>query len=453
MITKLTIAVAASFLLAATAHAQISLSSAVSLALRSDPKIAAAQADVDKARASLSEAKDAYVPIVGTSGGVGKSTGVPLSVPQIFTMQAQSLVFNFSQRDYVRAAHAGWDATQFQLQQAKDDAVADVVTTYLALDLAQQRRDAAKEALAHADRLLSIVHDRVDAGQDAHIEIPRADRTAVGIRQQILHLNTEITTLSDHLARITGLPGMSPEAVHSSIPALPDVATLADLSTAPAPNTNPAIQAALANALAKQAEAHGDARYLYRPQIAFGAYYSRITTDFTNYSVYYPAFNSDNPRFSGLSRNSLSLGIEIKVPLLDQAHRAKARQSAAAARRAELDAHIAQDSFLEGRLKLSSATSELALQAQAAQDDVEIAQDQLDAVMIQVNAGTTPSGTPLTPKDEQNARLGVAQRKLDVLKAQADLTQTEINLLQQTGRLSAWLQSAPPQPPSTGTLK
>jgi outer membrane protein TolC len=368
-------------------------------------------------------------------------------------MSAQSLVFNFSQRDYIRSAHAGWDAAQFSLQQAKDDAVADVVTTYLALDNAQQRRDAAKEALDHAQSYLAIVHDRVDAGQDAHIEIPKADRTVVGIRQQMLHLNTEISTLSDHLARITGLPGMSPAAVHDSIPALPDPTTLSDLSSARSVTADPGIQSALANAISKRAEARGDSRYLYRPQIAFGAYYSRITTDFTNYAVYYPAFNSTNPRYADLSRNSLSLGVEIKVPLLDQAHRAKARQSAASATRAELDARMAQDTFLEGRLKLSNTAMELTLQAEAAKDDVDIAQDQLDAVLIQVNSGNSPSGTPLTPKDEQNARLAVAQRKLDVLKARQDLEQTEITLLQQTGRLSAWLQTSPPQQPSAGVLR
>ena len=107
------------------ADAQISLSSAVDLALRNDPKIKMARADVDKAKAMLSESKDAFVPAVSTSGGIGKSIGVPLAVPVVFSITAQSLVINFSQINYVRAADAGADAAGYALAQVQSDVVQD----------------------------------------------------------------------------------------------------------------------------------------------------------------------------------------------------------------------------------------------------------------------------------------------------------------------------------------
>ncbi|MFC6644230.1 TolC family protein [Granulicella cerasi] len=284
---------------ASTAYAQISLSSAVDLALRSDPRVQSARADADKARATLSEAKSAYVPVVGAVGGVGKGTGVPLSVPTIFTISAQSLVWNASQVDYIRAAHFGWNATQFALQQAEDDVAEDAVYTYLALNNAQQRKAAAQRALDHAAKLVRITQDRVNSGVDAHIELPRAHRTMIGIQLQMLTTDSEVAQLSDHLARLTGLNGSQPSTESDTIPSIPDVATLTS-EHLPPETISPALEAAQANERAKMSQASADSKYLYRPIVGFGANYARITTDFSSYSTYYPAFKKDD-----LSRNSL----------------------------------------------------------------------------------------------------------------------------------------------------
>lgn len=432
---------------AASATAQISLSSAVGLAVHSSPKVAAAQAEVDRSRAALSETKDAYVPVIVANGGVGESTGVPLGLPTVFTMSAQSLAFNMSQSQYIKAAKLGWNSAQLALKQAQDDVAEDVVNTYLALDNAQQSRAAAQDALDHAQRLLEIVQDRVAAGTDPHIELPQTDLTVTQIEQQLAHTDTQIATLSDHLARLTGLTGSEPSALHHSIPALPDASALSQ-GMAPSPSNNPGIRAAFLNADAKQATARGDARYLFRPQISFAASYARITTAFSNYALYYPAFNPANDNFP-VSYNALSVGVNITLPLLDQAHRARARQSAAEAKKALADARQQQNQFIEGELKLQRSTSDLEYSARIAKDQEEIAEDQLQAVLVQLQPNAqTPNGQPLTPKDEQNARLAVAQRRLDLLKAQLQLEQAKVTLMRQTGQLSAWIQAGLPATPS-----
>ena len=89
------------------AHAQLSLSASVDLALKADPRVHLAQADVDKARAVLSQTKDAYVPNLSMNGGTGEATGVPLGLPVVFSISSQSLLFSFSQKDNVRASAAG----------------------------------------------------------------------------------------------------------------------------------------------------------------------------------------------------------------------------------------------------------------------------------------------------------------------------------------------------------
>ena len=107
MRVKLTLAatlLAGSALCMCEAHAQIALQSAVDLALKNSPRIRAAQADLRKAMAARGEVKDAYVPAVSTEAGYGQSTGAPLGVPVVFSVSSQSLVFSFSQRDYLRSA-------------------------------------------------------------------------------------------------------------------------------------------------------------------------------------------------------------------------------------------------------------------------------------------------------------------------------------------------------------
>lgn len=421
-------------------QAQVSLASAVDLAFRNDPKILAARTDIVRTRAVLSQAKDAFVPVVNAEGGVGRSTGVPLGLPTIFTINAQSLAFNWSQRDYIRSARSGWDAAKYSLQEAEDDAAEDVAKTYLALDNAQQRKVAAEDALNHAQQLLRIVNDRVTAGEDPHIEIPQTDLTVIDMQEQLVSINNDIATLSDHLDHLTGLRDAQLGALHTSIPPLPS-ATEIDGSGAPAPMSNPGIEAAFASAAAKRETAAGDKRYLYRPRMEFEAEYSRITTAFSNYETYYPAFNpANNPN---ISYNALSVGVSVQVPLFDQGHRAQAAQSAAEARRAELDALDQQNQFLEGNLKLRLSTTNLDFAARRAQDNAEIAQDQLEAVLTQLKPGAvTPSGQPLTPKDEQNARLAVAERRLDLLNAELQLDQAKITLMRQNNELAGWLHAA-----------
>ena len=200
------------------------------------------------------------------------------------------------------------------------------------------------------------------------------------------------------------------------------------------------ISAAFAAAQAKQYTALGQKNYLLRPQVAFNAEYSRITTDFTSYTAYYPGFDQ-----RGNSFNSLSLGVEITVPLLDMVHRAKYREAVADAAHSLAEAQEQQLQFLDGRDKLRHSAAELAARTRLANLDRDLAQDQLDAILVrlQADAGAV-QGEQLTPKDEQNARLQERLRRLDMLTADLQLQQAEVTLLRQEGSLSNWLAATIP---------
>ena len=268
---------------------QLSLSSAVDLALRNDPRMKMAQADVMRARGALSEARDAYIPSVGATGGYGTSTGVPLSVPILFSITAQSLVFNFSQKDNQRAAQNALRAAELSMQEIREQIAEDVVLTYLDLDHEQRRRAALSEEYGIAQRLVTIVEKRLEAGDDTRLELLKSQRTALLVLQQQQQAETEVADLSDHLSRLVGLPGTPIVTDPASIPQLPDPATLTG-----EPQQSFGVQAAYANAQSKLQTAFGVNRYKLRPSIGFGANYSRIYTNHTNFISYYPTFAGKN---------------------------------------------------------------------------------------------------------------------------------------------------------------
>ncbi len=432
--TRLATGLAMLAALAGAAPAQISMSSAVDLALRNDPRVKSAQAEVVKARADLASTHDAYIPTVGISGGYGGSTGVPLSVPVVFSIASQSLLFNFSQKDYVRAASSAVRAADLAYQETRDKVAEDAVVTYLDLDNAQQRQVAMLDERAAANRLVAIVQDRETAGQDTRIDLLRAQHTAAQILVQQLQLEDEIATLQDHLGHLLGLPGTTLRTVSDSIPELPATASMANDNS-----DSFAIQSAFAGARSKQETAFGAARYRFRPEFSFGANYSRISTSHTNYPLYYPGFQGGEH----LSDNALSIGIQIQIPIFDRGHQDRARSAEADAIHSLFDAEDQRNQFLEERFKLRHSIEELSARSDLAEIDRDLAQEQLNAVLVQLQAeNANASGPPLTPKDEQNARLQQSARTIDLLNAKYEVRQAQVNLMRQTGTLDDWLKSA-----------
>ena len=88
------------------AVAQVSLYTAVDMALRGSTAVRLAETDVRKAAAVLSETRDAYLPNLVVGSSLGYSYGFPIGQPSVYNVSSQSLLFTFSQKDYTRSARA-----------------------------------------------------------------------------------------------------------------------------------------------------------------------------------------------------------------------------------------------------------------------------------------------------------------------------------------------------------
>jgi outer membrane protein TolC len=420
-----------------SARAQMSLSTAVDLALRSNPKVRGAQADVVRAAAQVSQTHDVYVPAITAGAGLGQAYGYLPNPPTLFTINGGSLVFSASQRSYIRSAQAGLNAAQLALRDVREAVAEDTALTFLALDHDQQREAILRQQLGYANTLGTIVQERVDAGQDTQIDLTQAKLTAAQLRLAVLHAEGDTATDREHLARLVGLPSATLTA-DDNFPTSP--VGLGEPSDA-APNgyANAAVASAFANADAKRLQARGDARFHFWPQINLVAQYNRYAT-FTNSFATLQKIDSINGT-TILASDEGAFGVQISLPLLDKYRSAKARESAAEASRALFDAQGAQIDALNGQTRLRHSILELQAQAEVAALQQQLAQQQLDIIRLQTQSAS-PEGPQMTPKDEQNARIAERDKYLAVIDDSFQLHQAEIQLLRESGELESWLNSS-----------
>jgi outer membrane protein TolC len=415
-----------------SATAQVSLYTVVDLALRNSTSVRMAQADVMRAAAGLTESKDVYIPNFTLGSSLGYSYGFPLGEPSVFKVSSQSLLFTFSQPDYIRSARAALRSAEFSLKDVRGQVVLDASLDYIQLDKAQQTIAALDQEKEYVNKLVSIEEDRVLAGVESRVELTRAKLTAAQIDLKRIHLQNDAELIRQQLAHLTGLSADSFITSSGSIPPAPSNLVLPEGGQSITVQ-NAGVQAAQANAKSKMYISFGDSRQTLRPQLAFGMDYS-LFAKFNNYDQFYQHFQYNN----------FDIGIQIMVPLFDASLKAKERRSAADAARANAQADQTRDTVNEQVFQLQKSLTELAAQQRVTQLQAELAQEQLDAITTQLNNGSGSATAPvLTPKDEQQARIQERQRYEDVLDANYAVMRAELSLMRSTGSIEDWAKTAP----------
>ncbi len=393
-----------------------------------------AEADVRRAVAGVEETRDAYMPNFVLGSGLGYSYGFPVGQPSVFNATSQSLLLSFSQPDYIRSARASLKAAQFSLKDTREKVAAEAASDYIELTADTQELTALDQQHDYGQRLIDIEQQRLTAGFDSRMDETRAELGNAQLELRRIHLQKHTALLAARLSHLTGLPEASLTTEPRTIPAPPTFALDQD-AIAVSLNENSAIRAADAAALSKQYVARGDQRQNYRPEIAFALQYSRYAK-FNNYAEYYLRFQ----------HNNFDVGVQISLPLFDAVRRAKARGSSADAVHAEEQATQSRLQLSEQVLELRNSLDELAAQGKVAQLQSDYAREQLQSVTTQLQSGTgTNGGTPLTPKDEELAKIEERQRYTEMIDANLQLEVAQINLLRSLGRLEDWARQAPKQ--------
>jgi outer membrane protein TolC len=416
----------------ACAPAQVSLTTVVELAQKNSSKVLLAQADVQKASSELAQSRDAFVPTVTFGSGLPAfpEVGFTGSLPTIWGSQVQSMVFSMPQIRYIQAARAGLHAAQLALKDAKEQVALDASTTYIEMDTVNIELNAVHEQEQEAARLVAIEQQRTDAGIDPLNSLLQVQLTAAQLKLNRLHLETRNATLAKQLADLTGLPVGSIMADHSSIPEIPAI------SADEAPLSNPGLESAQAIAHSRELAAKGDQEHpWFLPEVGFGAIYNRNTTLLNNIRNYFA---------SPLPADNFSTGFSIHVPLFDLGLHAKAKESAAEALRARVEADEAKRQNDLQITELNASLRELDAEAEVARLKQEIAEEQLKSVAAQLELGNGATNTPgappqLSPTAEQQARIDERQKFMDSLDAGLDLSKARLGLLRALGHMQDWL--------------
>ena len=425
---------------ATTAAAQMSLTSAVDVAVRSHPRVRSAEADLERARAALKETRDVFVPSVTAGAGLGQAYGYSTNPPTLFSISAGSLVYNPAQFSYIRSARAGLRSAELALQDVREAVAQDTALAVLALQHDQQREAVIRQQAEYAGALVTIVQQRLDAGQDTQISLTQAKLTAAQFRLALLRAQDDTTNDRAKLARMLGLPenGLS---LDSNFPEKPLPDDLAPVQVGSHPSA--AIASAFANAEAKQQQAIGDAKFRYRPQINLFGQYNRYATFSNSFKQLKQTYVDKDTGNSLLTANEWFVGVQISVPLFDKLRTDKARESAADASKALHDAENAENDALDGQNRARHVISELQAQAEVAGLQQQLSQQQLEVIRVQLQNGNgNPDGPQMTPKDEQNARIGEREKYLALVDADFQLHQAQVQLLRQMGQLLTWLRPA-----------
>ncbi len=410
------------------AHAQVSLATVVDLAQRNSTAVRMAAADVQKAQAALNQITDAYIPSLTIGSQIGYSHGFPTGQPSVASATLQSLVYSAPQHQYGRAAKAGLDAANLNLKDAKEQAALDASTTYIEMDTVNSELAAARQQEDFATALVHIETERSDAGVDSSLDMLQARLTAAQLRLKRLHLQSRADTLAKQIAVLTGLPVGSITPDHASIPEIPAIT-----ADTPARST-PGLDSASALAQSRQLKAHGDQLATSHFQIGFGAVYNYDSDELNSYSTYYKNFTPNN----------VSFGLQIQFPLFDFSRHEIAKQSAAEALRAKVEAEQARNQNDVQIATLTGNLHELDAQAEVASLKQQIAAEQLKAVLTQLDLGNGASSGPnaqaqASPKAEQLARIDERQKFQDALDASLDLAKARLGLLRALGHMEDWL--------------
>jgi len=112
---------------------------AIELALRNSVAGSAARADVERAQATVRQARDVYWPQMTAGSALGYSNGFPLSLeglaPSLFNVTIQGFVFNLAQRQYIHAAQSDAATAAAQSADRRNDIIMETALDYIQLDL------------------------------------------------------------------------------------------------------------------------------------------------------------------------------------------------------------------------------------------------------------------------------------------------------------------------------
>lgn len=180
----------------------LSLADARSLALRSNPELAATMLDTAVARGELRQAGvlrfNPAGDVLGANGGNGLEAGLSQEV-EVFGQRGRRIA----------AARAGMDRARFSVRNATRRLIGDVDREFYRLAAAVRRAALAEEILALNERLADVAGRQLEGGEISRLDYNLALVELGRSRSRVLAERRQQQQLTIALARLTGLTSVT----------------------------------------------------------------------------------------------------------------------------------------------------------------------------------------------------------------------------------------------------
>ena len=307
----------------------------------------------------------------------------------------------------------------------QDDVVYRVATLYLDAQQSTQALDVARRQVESLTKVQQNVHERVVEGQELAIQEKRAQLNIAKAAQRVDSMSVEMENAEQALAVALGFPAedrVQPsrqEVLNPQTPGSEAAAVDAAITN------NKEIKLMESQMQAKNLEIRGYKAHRL-PIVDLVAQYNLLAK--YNFQDYFG---------STFQRNNAQLGVSVTIPLLvGSAARARVQQG-------EADLAILQRQMAQTRSRIEINARKAYQQVHSAEIarniarlDLDVAREQLSVVLAQYDEGRAAA------RELEQARADESDKWLAYYDAQRALERAKLDLLHQTGTLSAALQVA-----------
>jgi outer membrane protein TolC len=405
----------------------LTLKQAVDRALTQNPDVVLARLEELRSALAVKIAQIPFNPRIGVGTGAAYSNGFPLSIegsaPAAFDVKANQYLFNRPQTYAVAQAKENARGAGIAAGERRDDVVYRTAALFIDVDRAGRLADAAQKQVDSLRQVLNSVDARVELGRELPVAKDEANVNLLRARQRLATLESDREYSERSLAVALGYSAndiVRAAAGERVPPAVPETEEIAQRT---AIEGNKELRRLESTYQAKLLEIKGyKAQRL--PQVDLVAQYA-LLTKYSHYQEYFNKFQYNNGQIGASFQIPLLVGPGVHAQVaqgeVDEQHiRAEIE---AARNRIILDVHQSYQEIAKANLA-----------NQLAKAEVDLAHSQLSIVLAQMNEGRA------SLRQVEEARFNEDEKWIAFYDAQFTSEKARLNVLKQTGELTAALQ-------------
>jgi outer membrane protein len=401
----------------------MTLREVIDVALKQNPDVLIARLDEQKAAEAVRIARDPFTPRVIVGSGLAYTSGFPMSIegsaPSVVQARVIQSIYNKPRNYEVAAARENLRGAGIDAAAKRDEVTYRTAVLYVDSEQIGRALEVIRQQMTSFEKIAESTQARVQEGRELPIEQRRAALKVAQAKQRASQFESD----RDHAEAVLAVVlGFGPDD---------RVRSVARESAVEATETEAAsVEAALANSKElKRLESAMHARNLEvrsakaarLPQIDLVAQYG-LFAKFNNYDDFFRRFDRHNGQ----------VGVSVALPILPGGGApARAAQGEVEILRLRTQVNAARDRITLDTRKAFQDIRGWEGSRELAKLDLDVAREQLSVLLAQFEEGRA------TLRQVEEARTLETEKWLAFYDARHKLERARIELLKQTGKLSA----------------